>query len=147
MGSKEKIEPIIRIYKEEDLESIVDIDMKVLGEEREEFWESKVVGREGGFLGLVAEYNEKVIGFMFGETAGNFLGKSGKEIHAMLQEEAGEEAIIEPIEQVYLGKSFDFVGRITRNAQSNRLEWQIKSWHPIEYSKEIDSLLDELGVS
>ena len=65
-------EPIIRIMKKEDLDKIIEIDNKVLGEERPDYWERKVemAGKISPLPSLVAEIEEKVVGFIFGEASG-----------------------------------------------------------------------------
>ena len=65
-------EPIIRIMKEEDLARIIEIDNEVLGEERPEYWEKKVemAGKKSPLPSLVAEIEDKVVGFVIGEASG-----------------------------------------------------------------------------
>lgn len=65
-------EPIIRIMKEEDLARIIEIDNEVLGEERAEYWEKKVemAGKKSPLPSLVAEIEDKVVGFVIGEASG-----------------------------------------------------------------------------
>ena len=65
-------EPIIRIMKEEDLVRIIEIDNKVLGERRPDYWERKVemAGKKSPLPSLVAELEGKVVGFIFGEASG-----------------------------------------------------------------------------
>ena len=65
-------EPIIRIMKEKDLAKIIEIDTKVLGETRPDYWERKaeVAGTKSPLPSLVAEIEGKVIGFIFGEASG-----------------------------------------------------------------------------
>jgi ribosomal protein S18 acetylase RimI-like enzyme len=65
-------EATIRIMKEEDLEVIIEIDNKVLGERRPEYWERKVelAGKKSPLPSLVAELEGKVVGFIFGEASG-----------------------------------------------------------------------------
>lgn len=65
-------ESIIRIMKEEDLNRIIEIDYKVLGERRPEYWEQKVemTRKKSPLPSLVAELNDKVVGFIFGEASG-----------------------------------------------------------------------------
>jgi ribosomal protein S18 acetylase RimI-like enzyme len=55
-----------------DLDAIVEIDRKVLGKVRRDFWEKKIElpRHRYPFAGLVAELNEKVIGFIVGEVSG-----------------------------------------------------------------------------
>ncbi|MHA2298380.1 MAG: GNAT family N-acetyltransferase [Candidatus Hodarchaeales archaeon] len=65
-------EPIIRIMKEHDLERIIEIDSKVLGEKRPEYWERKIelAGKKSPLPSLVAEIEGEVIGFILGEASG-----------------------------------------------------------------------------
>ncbi|MFX0173295.1 MAG: GNAT family N-acetyltransferase [Candidatus Hodarchaeota archaeon] len=65
-------EPIIRIMKEEDLDRIIEIDKKVLGEERPDYWEREVemAGKKSPLPSLVAELEDRVVGFIFGEASG-----------------------------------------------------------------------------
>ncbi|MFX1505633.1 MAG: GNAT family N-acetyltransferase [Promethearchaeota archaeon] len=65
-------EVTIRMMKEEDLEVIIEIDNKVLGERRPEYWERKVemAGKKSPLPSLVAELEGKVVGFIFGEASG-----------------------------------------------------------------------------
>lgn len=65
-------EATIRIVKEEDLDGIIEIDTKVLGERRPEYWEKKVemAGKKSPLPSLVAELEGKIVGFIFGEASG-----------------------------------------------------------------------------
>lgn len=65
-------EVIIRIMKEEDLDRIIEIDNKVLKENRPEYWERKVemTGKKSPLPSLVAEMEDEVVGFIFGEASG-----------------------------------------------------------------------------
>ncbi|MFX0085314.1 MAG: GNAT family N-acetyltransferase [Candidatus Hodarchaeota archaeon] len=65
-------EPIIRMMKEQDLARIIEIDNKVLGERRPEYWERKteIAGKKSPFPSLVAEIEGTVVGFIFGEASG-----------------------------------------------------------------------------
>lgn len=65
-------EATIRIIREEDLDEIIEIDNKVLGERRPEYWEKKVemVGKKSPLPSLVAELEGNVVGFIFGEASG-----------------------------------------------------------------------------
>ena len=58
--------------KEEDLDRIIEIDNKVLKESRPEYWERKVemAGKKSPLPSLVAEIEDNVIGFIFGEASG-----------------------------------------------------------------------------
>ncbi len=55
-----------------DLDAIVEIDRKVLGKEREEYWRSKIerLNSSGPLPCLVAEIDGKVIGVVMGEVSG-----------------------------------------------------------------------------
>jgi ribosomal protein S18 acetylase RimI-like enzyme len=55
-----------------DLDAIVEIDRKVLGKVRQDFWKKKIElpNPQYPFSGLVAELNGKVIGFIVGEVSG-----------------------------------------------------------------------------
>ena len=55
-----------------DLDAIVEIDRKVLGKVRREFWRTKIElpNPRSPFSGLVAEAEGKVIGFIVGEVSG-----------------------------------------------------------------------------
>ena len=56
----------------EDLESVVAIDEKVIGEKRFDYWERKIHPTEdqSDIHGLVAEWDGKIIGFILGELSG-----------------------------------------------------------------------------
>jgi ribosomal protein S18 acetylase RimI-like enzyme len=62
----------IRRMKKEDLVAVVAIDEKVLGEKRFDYWERKIDVPEdlSEIGGLVAEFDEKIIGFILGELSG-----------------------------------------------------------------------------
>jgi ribosomal protein S18 acetylase RimI-like enzyme len=62
----------IRSLKIEDLESIVTIDEKVLGEKRRDYWEKKLqmMGEKASQVSLVAEVQGKVLGFILGDVSG-----------------------------------------------------------------------------
>ncbi len=55
-----------------DLDAIVEIDRKVLGKVRQDFWRGKIElpNARYPFSGLVAELEGRVIGFIVGETSG-----------------------------------------------------------------------------
>ena len=55
-----------------DLDAIVEIDRKVLGKVRQDFWKKKIElpSPRYPFSGLVAELSGKVIGFIVGEVSG-----------------------------------------------------------------------------
>lgn len=65
-------ELIIRIMKKEDLDRIIGIDNKVLGEGRPDYWERKIdmAGKKSPLPSLVAELEDEVVGFIFGEASG-----------------------------------------------------------------------------
>ncbi len=61
----------IRPITPEDIEAIVEIDRKVVGKSRPEYWRKMVPENpQHPFLSLVAEYEGKVIGFVLGEVSG-----------------------------------------------------------------------------
>jgi hypothetical protein len=55
-----------------DLERIVQIDTKVLGQSRPEYWEMKVelVEKRSPMGSLVAELDGEVVGFIIGDASG-----------------------------------------------------------------------------
>ena len=55
-----------------DLDAIVEIDRKVLGKTRQDFWRKKIElpNARPPFPGLVAEFEGRAIGFIVGETSG-----------------------------------------------------------------------------
>ena len=55
-----------------DLDAIVEIDRKVLGKARQDFWRKKIELPDARypFSGLIAELEGRVIGFIVGETSG-----------------------------------------------------------------------------
>lgn len=55
-----------------DLDAIVEIDRKVLGKVRKDFWKKKIElpNPRYPFSGLVAEFKGRVIGFIVGEVSG-----------------------------------------------------------------------------
>lgn len=61
----------IRSLTIEDLDAIVEIDRKVLGKTRRDFWKKKIELPTPRYsvTGLVAEFEEKVIGFILGEVS------------------------------------------------------------------------------
>lgn len=63
-----KIRPLIK----EDLKDIVEIDEKVLGENRKSYWERKLelMNRTASQISLVAEMEGRVIGFVLGDISG-----------------------------------------------------------------------------
>ncbi len=61
----------IRPMTPNDVEAIVQIDVKVIGKSRAEYWKKIVPENpEHPFLSLVAEFEGKVIGFVLGEVSG-----------------------------------------------------------------------------
>jgi len=62
----------IRPLSKEDLEAIVEIDAKVLGENRKEYWEKKLqmMDDKASQVSLVAEVQGKVLGFILGDISG-----------------------------------------------------------------------------
>ena len=71
MSDKSSI-PIIRALKIKDLQSIAEIDTKVLGLKRLGYWEMKLalVEKRSSMSSLVAEWDGKVIGFIIGDAGG-----------------------------------------------------------------------------
>jgi predicted N-acetyltransferase YhbS len=70
MNSLENVK--IRSLKREDLDAIVEIDEKVLGEYRRDYWERKLELMNNKFsqISLVAEMEGKVVGFILGDVSG-----------------------------------------------------------------------------
>jgi len=62
----------IRLLTIGDFDAIVEIDRKVLGKVRQDFWKKKIElpNPRYPFSGLVGELNGKVIGFIVGEVSG-----------------------------------------------------------------------------
>jgi ribosomal protein S18 acetylase RimI-like enzyme len=62
----------IRPLRREDLEAIVEIDEKFLGETRRNYWERKLelMNDKSSQASLVAEVEGKVVGFIFGDVSG-----------------------------------------------------------------------------
>ena len=63
----------IRLMEKEDIDYIVDIDTKVLGETRRDYWVTKIIRQaetRPRDASLVAEIDGKVIGFILGEVSG-----------------------------------------------------------------------------
>lgn len=64
--------PVIRTMNGNDLDRIVEIDTKILGKSRPEYWEMKLelVEKRSPIASLVAEMDGKVIGFIIGDASG-----------------------------------------------------------------------------
>jgi len=62
----------IRSLKKEDLETIIEIDEKVLGENRRDYWERKLalMDEKSSQVSLVAEVGGEVAGFILGNVSG-----------------------------------------------------------------------------
>jgi ribosomal protein S18 acetylase RimI-like enzyme len=62
----------IRTFNKEDLEAIVEIDRKILGKTRLNYWKQQIELSNAHFplSCLVAEFEGKVIGFILGEVSG-----------------------------------------------------------------------------
>jgi len=62
----------IRALKREDLEAIVKIDKRVLGEDRKNHWERKLelMSDKSSQVSLVAEVEGEVVGFILGDVSG-----------------------------------------------------------------------------
>jgi ribosomal protein S18 acetylase RimI-like enzyme len=62
----------IRTLTREDLGAIVEIDQKVLGENRRGYWERKLalLNYSSSQISLVAEVEEQVVGFILGDISG-----------------------------------------------------------------------------
>jgi ribosomal protein S18 acetylase RimI-like enzyme len=61
----------IRVLDESDLDAVVEIDRKVLGKDRRAFWKRKIA--YAGIYprpALVAEFEGKIVGFIFGYVSG-----------------------------------------------------------------------------
>ena len=68
----------IRSLRVEDLDAIVAIDEKVLGEKRRDYWEKKLhmMDEKASQFSLVAEVQGKVLGFILGDISGWEFGVS-----------------------------------------------------------------------
>ncbi|MBW2058624.1 MAG: GNAT family N-acetyltransferase [Deltaproteobacteria bacterium] len=62
----------IRPMREDDLEAVVAIDEKVLGEKRYDYWRRKIRfrGDNSDSTGFVAEAEGRIVGFILGEISG-----------------------------------------------------------------------------
>ena len=70
MDSLENVE--IRALKKEDLDAIVKIDEKVLGESRKDYWERRLalMNSQSSQISLAAEVEGEVVGFILGDVSG-----------------------------------------------------------------------------
>jgi predicted N-acetyltransferase YhbS len=70
MDSLENVK--IRALKAEDVDAIIKIDERVLGEERKNYWERrlKLMNHESSQISLVAEVEGEVVGFILGDVSG-----------------------------------------------------------------------------
>ena len=68
MQDKSSSLPAIRPMVPSDLDRIVEIDIKVLGKQRPEYWEMKLdlVEKRAQITALVAELDNQVVGFIIG---------------------------------------------------------------------------------
>jgi ribosomal protein S18 acetylase RimI-like enzyme len=66
------IEPFIRTIAFKDLDRIIEIDTKVLGNVRREYWAMKleVAEKRSPVSSLVAELDDKLVGFVLGDASG-----------------------------------------------------------------------------
>jgi len=64
--------PVIRAMTLKDLDRIVEIDAKVIGQSRPEYWEMKLelVERKSPMASLVAVVEGEIIGFIIGDSSG-----------------------------------------------------------------------------
>jgi predicted N-acetyltransferase YhbS len=62
----------IRSLSQEDLEAIVEIDEKVLGESRRDYWQKKLrlMSDKSSQVSLIAELEGKTLGFILGDLSG-----------------------------------------------------------------------------
>jgi len=61
----------IRVMKYEDLDDIIEIDTRVLGKARPEYWRLKVeVAEKRSMASLAAEVDGRVVGFILGDASG-----------------------------------------------------------------------------
>ncbi len=70
MDSPENVK--IRTLRKEDLDAIIKIDERVLGESRKDYWERKLerMNDKSSQISLVAEVEGEVIGFILGDVSG-----------------------------------------------------------------------------
>ncbi len=71
MGDNPSPAPVIRSMRHSDLPQIVELDIKVLGKPRPEYWERKLelVEKRAQVSSLVAELDGKVVGFIIGDAS------------------------------------------------------------------------------
>ncbi len=71
MADKSSV-PVIRTMTSKDLQRISEIDEKVLGKSRPEYWEKKlvIVEQRSPLASLVAEMDRMVVGFIIGDASG-----------------------------------------------------------------------------
>ena len=61
----------VRVMRYDDLEAIVEIDAKVLGKVRRDYWQIKVeLAGQRALASLVAEMDGQVVGFILGDSSG-----------------------------------------------------------------------------
>jgi predicted N-acetyltransferase YhbS len=62
----------IRTLRKEDLDGIIEIDERVIGENRRNYWERKLklMDNKSSQISLVAELEGKVMGFILGDISG-----------------------------------------------------------------------------
>ena len=60
----------VRPIEKGDLDAITEIDYKILGQRRPEYWRQKIEEGSHPIQSLVAEYNQRVIGFIIGTVSG-----------------------------------------------------------------------------
>jgi len=82
---------------------------------------------------------------MIGDIASLFLGMDGETIQRQLEEGKTPAEILAAKEQELLGVDMHFMGRVSRNSQTGLLEIGIRSVEPLDYDKEIVTLIDELS--
>ena len=68
MSAESSSVPVIRRMVSSDLERIIEIDIKVLGKERTDYWKTKMalVEKRPQFSALVATIDGRVVGFIIG---------------------------------------------------------------------------------
>ncbi len=70
MNSPENVN--VRTLRKEDLNAIIEIDERVIGEKRRTYWERKLemMNSKSSQISLVAELEGKVVGFILGDISG-----------------------------------------------------------------------------